>query len=240
MDFIRHFAPDRAMRNALSYNAPRVRKPFGSLFIQIIRTMKLTSVLLLAFCLQASARNNALQRIDITVKGGSLQRLFTEIEKQTDYTFFYDVTMLRGMKPVTLVVKNATVEDILGLVLAGRDLDYAITDKTIFVKKLRQREDGKIQQEASYLPDAPTGGASTGANFHLEVSVSMSDSMICLLILLSNIITSIVALTCRRVEAIPSRKEAFRRFVLKVVMCLIHFGTFALECFELWRWLSGK
>ena len=70
--------------------------------------MRLTGVILLAFCLHVSARSDAQQRITISVKNASLQKLFSEIEKKTNYTFFYDVTILKETKPVTVDVKAAT------------------------------------------------------------------------------------------------------------------------------------
>jgi TonB-linked SusC/RagA family outer membrane protein len=100
--------------------------------------MKLTGVILLAFCLQVSARSDAQLRIAINVKNCSLQRLFAEIEKKTSYTFFYDVTILKETKLVTVAVKDATVEDILRIALAGQALEFTVTDKTIFVKKERK------------------------------------------------------------------------------------------------------
>jgi TonB-linked SusC/RagA family outer membrane protein len=136
MDFIRFFLPlCRAKRKALSFNAPPITKTLESATRLFIRTMRLTGVILLAFCLQVSARSDAQQRIAISVKNVSLQKLFAEIEKKTSYTFFYDVTILKETKPVTVTVKDATVEEILRVVMVGQALEYTITDKTIFVKK---------------------------------------------------------------------------------------------------------
>jgi len=92
----------------------------------------------LAFCLHVSARSNAQQRIAINVKNVSLQRLFSDIEKKTNYTFFYDVTILKGTRPVTVVFKDATVEEVLKAALAGQALEYTVNDKTIFVKRERK------------------------------------------------------------------------------------------------------
>src|SRR5580700_8535366 len=153
MDFSRYFSPLRkAERKTLSFNAPSLAKPLDSAIRLFIRTMRLTGVILLAFCLQVSARSDAQQRIAINVKNVSLQKLFAEIEKKTSYTFFYDVTILKETKPVTVVFKDATVEEILKQALGGQALEYTITDKTIFVKKER-----KVVAEAA--PADTTHGA---------------------------------------------------------------------------------
>jgi TonB-linked SusC/RagA family outer membrane protein len=105
---------------------------------QLFRVMKLTSLILLIGCMAVHANGDAQQRIAINVNNVSLQKLFAEIEKKTNYTFFYDVTILKETKPVTLMVKEATVGEILKQALAGQALEFTITDKTIFVKKERR------------------------------------------------------------------------------------------------------
>src|SRR5579863_1870401 len=139
MDFIRHFVPLReALSKALSFKAPQASKTIESGTRVLIRTMRLTGVILLAFCMHVNARSDAQQRIAINVKNASLQKLFAEIEKRTNYTFFYDVTILKETKPVTIVFKDATVEEILRQAMIGQSLEYTITDKTIFVKRERK------------------------------------------------------------------------------------------------------
>jgi TonB-linked SusC/RagA family outer membrane protein len=101
----------------------------------LFRAMKLTGIILLVACIHVSARTNA-QRIAISVKNVPLQKLFLEIERKTNYTFFYDVTILKDSKPVTLEMRDASVEEILKIALANQNqLAFSITDKTIFVKK---------------------------------------------------------------------------------------------------------
>jgi hypothetical protein len=161
MDFIRHFSPLRvAMSNALSYNTHSVIKPHETVTILLMRTMKLTSIISLAFCLQVSAIGSA-QGLHIRIKNVSLQKLFNEIEKKTGYTFFYDGTTLKETKSVTVVVKDATVEEILHIALAGQSLEYTIADKGIFVKK---------EQKAP-------GEAGMSIRIHVEFTATGSDFM---------------------------------------------------------------
>ena len=139
MDFVAHLSPQRgANGKSLSSNGSRVTKTHDPAISLLISTMRLTGVILLAFCLQVSAKSDAQQRIAINVKNVSLQKLFAEIEKKTSYTFFYDVTILKETKPVSISFKEATVEEILRAAMVGQALEYTITDKTIFVKKERK------------------------------------------------------------------------------------------------------
>ncbi len=163
--------------------------------------MRLTGVILLAFCLQVSARGDAQQRIAINVKNVSLQKLFAEIEKKTNYTFFYDVTILKETKLVTMIVKDATVEEILKQALAGQALEYTITDKTIFVKKERKAvaeaapmdtgrsatikvkgvvltDDGQPVSGANVTVKQTQRGTITNANGEFELSSAVAGSVL--------------------------------------------------------------
>lgn len=96
--------------------------------------MKLTFIILLATLLQVQARGYA-QKISITARNVSIEQVFKEIKKQTDYDFFYDLEMLQKTKPVTISVKNSPIEDVLKQCFEGQSLTYDIDQKTITVKK---------------------------------------------------------------------------------------------------------
>jgi TonB-linked SusC/RagA family outer membrane protein len=100
----------------------------------ILKTVKLTSLLILAACLQVSAASNA-QKLSISIKNGTLQKLFSEIEQQTGFSVFYNVGDLKYAKPVTIEAKDVTVEEILKLGLKNQALTYFIQEHTIFIKK---------------------------------------------------------------------------------------------------------
>ena len=139
MDFFRHFLPLReALRQVLSLMVLQVTKTHKSATMLIVRTLRLTCLILLAFCLQVSARGDVQERVAIRVKNVSFRKVFSDTDKRTNYSLFYNVTMLDGTGQVTLLVKETKVEKILDPALAGQALEYTITDKTIFVKKERR------------------------------------------------------------------------------------------------------
>ncbi len=108
----------------------------GSPIKQLLRTMKITAIILLAACLQVSARGYS-QAVTFSGENVSLIRLFSAIEKQTGYVFFFDGALLREVNPVTIDVKNVSVNEVLDRALRGQQLDYSIENKTItIVKKL--------------------------------------------------------------------------------------------------------
>src|SRR5690606_27261419 len=87
-------------RRLLSGHAPRPRCS-----TKMMRVMKLTFILLFTFCLHLSASSVA-QNVTFSGKDVPLQRIFTEIEKQTGNVIFISKQLLRDAKPVTVQAEN--------------------------------------------------------------------------------------------------------------------------------------
>lgn len=94
--------------------------------------MKLTVILLLAGFLQVSARTNA-QTVTYTGKSVPLTTVFSAIKEQTGYLFFYRKEDLAGAGPVTLQLRNVSLQAALEQVLEGQPLNFAIQGNTIFI-----------------------------------------------------------------------------------------------------------
>ena len=95
--------------------------------------MKLTAFLL-ATCLQLSA-NGFSQKITISEKNAPLEKVFKEIEKQSEYLFWYEADLLGSDMKVTISVRNAHLEKVLQLCLENQPLTYSILGKTVVVKR---------------------------------------------------------------------------------------------------------
>jgi TonB-linked SusC/RagA family outer membrane protein len=113
----------------------------------LVRAMKMTSIILLIACLQVSARTVA-QRISIDVKNGSLEKIFAEIEAKSNYVFTYDALLLKGTKPVTITMKDVSVEEVLKASFKDQVLDFSILNNTIFIK--RKAEKGKTENVTAF------------------------------------------------------------------------------------------
>ena len=96
--------------------------------------MKLTAIFLLAFCMQISA-NGYSQKVTLSRKNASLEKVFREIKKQTGYAFFFDESWIRGASSVTLDVKEEALERVLAICFSNQPLTYSIVGKTIVVKQ---------------------------------------------------------------------------------------------------------
>jgi TonB-linked SusC/RagA family outer membrane protein len=99
-----------------------------------IRIMKLTSVLIIAACLQVSAKGFS-QKVSLAADNIPLQKVFEEIRKQTGYQFFYADEALKSAKNITLNVKKESIENVLDFCFQYQQLTYTITDNTIIVKR---------------------------------------------------------------------------------------------------------
>ena len=102
--------------------------------IKTLLVMKLTAVLLIAACLQVSAKGNA-QNISISQRNTSLEKVFKEIHRKTGYQFFYQDELLRQAKKFDINVKNASIEQVLELCFKDQPLNFTITEKTITIKR---------------------------------------------------------------------------------------------------------
>jgi TonB-linked SusC/RagA family outer membrane protein len=112
--------------------------------------MKLTAIIIFSACLTASV-NGYGQKVTISEKNASLEKIFKEIKKQTGYVFFYDVNIFDGAKPVTIQVKDVAVEQVLKEILQDQLLDYSIENKTIAIVK----KDPSTIKEQTPLPPQP-------------------------------------------------------------------------------------
>lgn len=114
----------------------------------LVRVVKLTVIIMLVGLLQVSARTTAQTRISINMRGATLEKVFTEIEKRSGYTVFYNTEVLKaaGTNLVNLDLKDATIEDVMHQCLKGLPLEFSVQDKTIFVKR-----------EVKKLSETPTG-----------------------------------------------------------------------------------
>jgi TonB-linked SusC/RagA family outer membrane protein len=100
---------------------------------KIVLVMQLTSILLLAACLQVSATAYG-QKVTIVENNISLRKVFKEIRKQTGYNFIFSNKTIREAAPVTLDVQNEDLQEVLDECFAGQPLTYTIDDKIIIVR----------------------------------------------------------------------------------------------------------
>ncbi|GEP98827.1 SusC/RagA family TonB-linked outer membrane protein [Chitinophaga cymbidii] len=96
--------------------------------------MRLTVVLLLAALLQVSAKGFS-QAITLSAKELPLEKVFTAIERQSSYVFFYNEGILKDALPVTIDLKNVPLEQALAACFRSQPFTYEVVDNTIILKE---------------------------------------------------------------------------------------------------------
>lgn len=98
-----------------------------------IRTIKRLIVFLSLIALHSPLTSKG-QSLSIDVKAASIERVFELIEKQSNFRFIYSQASLQQAKPITLTIKNASIEAVLTNCFRGQPLSYTRDEKYIIVK----------------------------------------------------------------------------------------------------------
>lgn len=107
---------------------------------------QLVNVVLIAGLLLASAAIRATEiayqqvaRISLNMKGATLEEVFDAIERQTEFSFFYDEKEVDTSRKVDLNVNGERLAAVLDKVLDKKTLTYRITDRHVVLYKVQTR-----------------------------------------------------------------------------------------------------
>jgi TonB-linked SusC/RagA family outer membrane protein len=100
----------------------------------ILRVMKLSALILMIACVQVSA-NGFSQKVTISVKNAPLIKVFESITNQTGFRFFYNQDQLQKSHPVSMQVKDATLEDALSICFKEQPFSFSIVNNVVVVKE---------------------------------------------------------------------------------------------------------
>ena len=100
-------------------------------------SLKITIFVLFSFASLLYASNNYAQRtmLNISSQTRTVSEVLTEIEKQTDFTFFYNNKQVDLKRKVTLNVKNENVFSVLKKLFSGTNTTYKVLDKNIILSE---------------------------------------------------------------------------------------------------------
>lgn len=108
--------------------------------------MKLTTILVFLFCIQASASSFG-QQVTLHLKKQRLQTALNEIQKQTGYSFLMNSSHFNNAKPVTIEANKMEIRKVLDEIFADQPFNYIISDRIITVNPASLRDEEVIQQE---------------------------------------------------------------------------------------------
>jgi TonB-linked SusC/RagA family outer membrane protein len=110
----------------------RSRVVYRNLFFKFTLAMKLTTLLIFIASIQISAKSFS-QKITLNLKKSSLNEVLQEIRKQSGYKLVYNTDLLVKAKPVSINVKEATVDETLKIALTNQPFKYNIQGETILI-----------------------------------------------------------------------------------------------------------
>lgn len=134
------------------------------LLLKITRIMKITLILALVGILQLSATTYAQeQRISVVVENGTFYDVVSQIEKQSEFMFFYKSEEIDNNQRISLKVKDKLVSEILDEIAKNNNLTYRITGKHIIITKKTIGLQQKSQKVTGVITDE-NGEPIAGAN----------------------------------------------------------------------------
>ncbi len=102
-------------------------------FIKCLLMMKFTILLILAFSLQSFARGYGQENISLHLEKATLKKVFKAIEQQGAFRFVYKDDILPREQRVSIAVENATLEQVLAVVLQNTQLGYKKMSENLVV-----------------------------------------------------------------------------------------------------------
>ncbi|AZA82445.1 SusC/RagA family TonB-linked outer membrane protein [Chryseobacterium lactis] len=89
----------------------------------------------LFFMLLACGTAIKAQRISLTLQKAPLKTAISEIRKVTKYDFAYNDDLLKKVGPITVDLRNATLEETLSSLFANQPIEFQIADGVIILKE---------------------------------------------------------------------------------------------------------
>ena len=111
---------------------------------KIVRMIRLTCIFLFLAIVQVSAHSYA-QKISLKYKDAPLEDVLLNIRQQSGFDFLYSTQLLYKAKPVTVSLKNATLEEVLKSCMADQPFTYTINKKTVTIIALTQNKNQAFQ-----------------------------------------------------------------------------------------------
>ena len=145
--------------------ALHAHRPKRGFLTKTLLVMKLTTIFLLATALHVTAKGTA-QTVTYSGRTVPLQKVFSAIEQQTNYVFFYDKKDLKGIKPISVNFKATPLRAVLEEILRDQLLEFEIQGNTIVItKKVTSKKESPEIKINTDIPPPVTGIVrdSTGA-----------------------------------------------------------------------------
>ncbi len=110
--------------------------------LKCVLIMKMAWLFLVLTALQLTAGNtlsySQSAKLNLRLENASLEKVIWNIQKKTEFNFFYNSRDVKRVKNVSVNFSNATAGEILSAVLKGTGLTYEIVHKTVIIREAPQ------------------------------------------------------------------------------------------------------
>lgn len=135
------------------------RVPPGNVFaIKLVRTMKLTVILLFTAILGVSATGKSQdEHLNIKLHQGTLPQLFNQIQSQSRWRIFYKDELVNREQPLTLELQDKKISEVLDKALLNTGLSYRIMrNQVAIIPKEKSKPDQRLStaspsEDSTYL-----------------------------------------------------------------------------------------
>ncbi len=143
-------------------NDPKQRHRRCPALRQMLKIMKLTTLLFFVALLQVSAISYAQTRLSLKFEKETLESVFSKIEANSEFSIFYKNELIKDSKEITGDYQDASVNEILDQILKSVNLSYTIKGKLIMIvpKSETENENNSQQQKTvtGKITDSTGGG----------------------------------------------------------------------------------
>jgi TonB-linked SusC/RagA family outer membrane protein len=139
---------------------------------QILRIMKLTSVLLFAVFFQVSATvfSQTNGKLNLKAENESISNILKTIEEQTEFRFLYNSNNINVDRKTDIDCQSKNVEEVLQILFAGTDVTYRSfnTNYVLFSEKSGSPAETQQQRSVTGKVTDSTGGPLPGVSVILK------------------------------------------------------------------------
>ena len=128
------------------------RDCYAPLFRKTIRIMKITTLFSLgvACCISASTYAQS-YKVSVNKQNSSIIEVLKEIEKNSEFTFFFNDNRVDANKKVSVDLKDATLEEVLNQILRNSGYEYRIIDRQVLIKAAATLNAGPANQQTKAI-----------------------------------------------------------------------------------------
>ncbi len=101
--------------------------------IPLFRIMKIYMVLTCFTLIKVFASDLNAQSISLDISNAKLKKILTEIENKSDYSFFYNSSIVNVNRKASVKVQNVSVDDALDMLLSNTEIDFSFVRNQIIL-----------------------------------------------------------------------------------------------------------